>query len=189
MNRTTTRADAAERISDETTTTTVLTRSAARMLLIPTILIALATMFKGYADTGDGFSAGVIAALAIALQGVAFGAEEFERLPLVRYAPAGSFVGLLLALAVAFSPVLVGDPVMTHWPRAGEPVIHFGTLEVLTAVLFDIAVFLIVFGFGVGTLSTIARAQRRLAREQSRETRKRSALAARSALDVGGEQT
>jgi multisubunit Na+/H+ antiporter MnhB subunit len=83
MNQTTSRGTTTARISGETPTT-VLTRSAARMLLIPTILIALATMFKGYADTGDGFSAGVIAALAIALQGVAFGAEEFERLPLVR---------------------------------------------------------------------------------------------------------
>jgi hypothetical protein len=90
---------------------------------------------------------------------------------------------------VAFSPLLVGDPVMTHWPRAGEPVIHFGTLELLTAVLFDIAVFLIVFGFSVGTLATIARAQRRLAREQARETRKLAELAARSAMNAEGEQT
>jgi multisubunit Na+/H+ antiporter MnhB subunit len=138
-------------------TTTVVTRSAVRMLLIPTFLIAIATMLKGYADTGDGFSAAVIAALGVAVQGVAFGADEFDRLPLVRHAPMGSLIGLVIALSLAFLPVLWGYPVMTHFPKAGEHVIHFGTLELITAVLFDVSVFLVVFGFGVGVVMAIAR--------------------------------
>ncbi|MGC4191233.1 MAG: MnhB domain-containing protein [Thermomicrobiales bacterium] len=158
--------------------TTVVMRSAVRILLIPTFLIAIATMLKGYADTGDGFSAGVIAALGIAIQGVAFGPDEFERLPLVRFAPAGTFVGLLIALSLAFFPVFWGYPVMTQFPLAGKHVIHFGTLELITAVLFDVSVFLVVFGFGVGVVSTIARAQRRL--ERTREREERARLAARA---------
>ncbi|MGC4105479.1 MAG: MnhB domain-containing protein [Thermomicrobiales bacterium] len=157
---------------------TVVTRSAVRILLIPSFLIAIATMLKGYADTGDGFSAGVIAALGIAVQGVAFGPDEFERLPLVRWAPAGTFIGLLIALTLAFLPVFWGYPVMTHFPLAGEHVLHFGTLEIITAVLFDVSVFLVVFGFGVGVVSAIARAQKRLLRTQEREERAR--LAARA---------
>lgn len=140
--------------------TTVMTRSAVRMLLIPAFLIAIATMLKGYADTGDGFSAAVIAALGVAVQGVAFGADEFDRLPLVRFAPIGSMVGLLIALSLAFLPVLWGYPVMTHFPTAGEHVIHFGTLEFITAVLFDVSVFLVVFGFSVGVVMAIARTSR-----------------------------
>lgn len=155
--------------------TTVVTRSAIRMLLIPTFLIAIATMLKGYGDTGDGFSAGVIAALGIAIQGVAFGADEFDRLPLVRYAPVGSFVGLLIALSLAFLPLFWGYPVMTHFPLPGEHVVHFGTLELITAVLFDISVFLVVFGFGVGVVTAIARAQKRLLRAREREQRARAA--------------
>lgn len=140
--------------------TTAVTRSAVRMLLIPAFLIAFATMLKGYADTGDGFSAAVIAALGVAVQGVAFGADEFDRLPLVRYAPVGSMIGLVIALSLAFLPVLWGYPVMTHFPKAGEHVIHFGTLELITAVLFDVSVFLVVFGFGVGVVMAIARTSR-----------------------------
>ncbi len=152
--------------------TTVLTRSVARIILIPCFLIALATMLKGYTDTGDGFSAGVIAALAIGIQGVAFGVDDFERLPLVRYAAAGAFVGLLLALTLAFLPIFFGEPLMTHYPPKGGHVIHFGTLEFITPVLFDVSVFLVVFGFGVSALSAIARAYQRAERSREREARR-----------------
>ena len=138
--------------------TTILTRSMARLLLLPIFIIAVATMVKGYADTGDGFSAGVIAALGVLLQYVAIGAEETERSPMVHFAAAGALVGLVIALGVAFLPVLAGEAVLTHFPAPGRHVIHVGSLELITAVLFDVGVFLIVFGFGVGVIGTIARA-------------------------------
>ncbi len=39
-------------------------RQAARLLLLPSWMIAFAILIKGYSDSGDGFSAGVIAAWA-----------------------------------------------------------------------------------------------------------------------------
>jgi multisubunit Na+/H+ antiporter MnhB subunit len=144
--------------------TTVLTRMVARALFLPTLLIALGVMIKGYTDTGDGFSAGVIAALGVLMQCIAFGVDELDRLPLVRYAPGGTFVGLLLALTIVFFPVLRGDPLLTSSPAPGADVIHFGTLEFLTAVLFDLGVFLVVFGFCIGVIGSVARAQQRILR-------------------------
>lgn len=138
--------------------TTILTRSMARALLLPIFVVAVATMVKGYAGAGDGFSAGVIAALGVLLQYVAIGAEETERSPIVHYASAGALVGMAIALAVAFLPALGGAAVLTHWPGPGEHVVHVGSLELITAMLFDVGVFLIVFGFGVGAIGTIARA-------------------------------
>jgi multisubunit Na+/H+ antiporter MnhB subunit len=136
----------------------VLTREISRLLLLPTFVAAIAVLVKGYSDTGDGFSAGVIAATAILLQYLAFGYHEVEaRLP-VRHAPALAFVGLLLALLVAFGPVFLGDGLLAHMPAPGEHVIHLGSLEFHTAVLFDIGVFLLVLGFSVNTMSLIARA-------------------------------
>ena len=140
------------------TTTTILTRAMARVLLLPIFMVAVATMVKGYAGAGDGFSAGVIAALGVLLQYVAIGAEETERSPIVHFATAGALVGLAIALAVAFLPVLGDEAVLTHWPGPGEHVVHIGSLELITAVLFDVGVFLVVFGFGVGVIGTIARA-------------------------------
>jgi multisubunit Na+/H+ antiporter MnhB subunit len=148
--------------------TTILTRLVARALLLPTFLVALAIMIKGYADTGDGFSAGVIASLGVLMQCVAFGPDELETLPLVKYAPAGTFAGLFLTTLIVFVPVLVGDPILTHWPLAGDKAEHFGTLEFITPVLFDIGVFMVVFGFCVGVLGAIARAQQRVLRDRAR---------------------
>ncbi len=148
-------------MSDRTVTTTVLTQVAARILLIPIFVVAIGIMIKGYVDIGDGFSAGVIASLGVALQVMVFGPEELTRLPVIQRAPKGTFLGLLIALLTAFVPAVRGQPLMTHWPPAGEKAIHFGTVEFITAVAFDVGVFLVVFGFGVGVTATLARAQER----------------------------
>jgi multisubunit Na+/H+ antiporter MnhB subunit len=129
-----------------------------RLLLAPAFMVALATLVKGYVDAGDGFAAGVIAALAVGLQFVAFGADEVERTLPVRFAPAVAAVGLVVALMVTFVPILRGDPLLTHLPRPGAAVVHLGTLELLTAVLFDVGVFLLVLGFGVETIRLLIRA-------------------------------
>lgn len=148
--------------------TTELTKIGARMLLLPGLIIAIGVLVKGYVDTGDGFSAGVIAALIVGLQIMVFGPEEMDRLPLVRYAPFGTFVGVTLALLTAFVPAIRGEVLFTHWPPAGEEVLLFGTLEFITAVVFDVGVFLIVFGFGVGMLGAIARTEGRMLKAEQR---------------------
>ncbi|MBA2754070.1 MAG: MnhB domain-containing protein [Chloroflexia bacterium] len=137
--------------------TTVLTQTVARLLLVPIFMVALAILVKGYADVGDGFSAGVVAALGVLLQDVAFGYRAIGRLTIVRLAPYGALAGALIALGVTFVPVLTGEPLLRHRPGAGEPVAHLGALELITPVLFDIGVFLVVFGFAVGVIGMIAR--------------------------------
>ena len=138
--------------------TSVLTQTLARLLLAPILVVSAAVLVKGYADVGDGFAAGVIAALGILLQYVAFGRVEAERLLPIRLVPAGAFAGLLGALVVAFWPVLRGDAVLEHLPAPGAAVTQLGTLELITAVLFDIAVFMLVLGAVVGIIHAIARA-------------------------------
>ena len=144
--------------------TTVLTRAIARLLFVPILIVALATLVKGYADTGDGFTAGVIAALAVLIQYVAFGEREVARYLPVRHAPTVAFAGLAIALAVAFAPVLRGEPIMTHAPPPGASVVHLGTVELITAVVFDVGVFLLVFGFVVSILESVARVGERRSR-------------------------
>ena len=127
-------------------------------LLGPAVVVALALIVKGYQDVGDGFSAGVIVALAIALRYVVLGVEEAERgLPVLRHAPATAALGLLGSLAVGFVPVALGDPPFTHLPRPGAHVIHFGRFEFLTAVAFDVGVFLLVTGSLTMLLHYLAR--------------------------------
>jgi len=114
-------------------------------LLGPALMLAAAIIVKGYADVGDGFSAGVIVALAIALRYIVEGVEGAERsMPVIRHAPAGATAGLLIALAVGFFPVAAGDPPFTHLPRPGDHVVEVGSLELITAVAFDLGLFLLV---------------------------------------------
>lgn len=131
----------------------------ARVILVPGFVMALAFMLKGYVDIGDGFSAGVIAALVVITQGLAFGADELENIPAARLAPLGAFIGLGLAYALAFVPVMLGHDVLSHFPAMNNAVVHFGALEFITPVLFDIAVFLVVYGFCVGAMMAVSRAE------------------------------
>ncbi|ACZ38768.1 MnhB domain-containing protein [Sphaerobacter thermophilus] len=135
---------------------TILTKVISRLIFLPTFVTAVAILVKGYFGAGDGFSAGVIAGTGVVIQFLAFGPRElFARYPSLRRAPLLAWSGLLLGLATAFAPVLWGDPIMTHYPRPGEEVPHLGLLAFHTAVLFDAAVFLLVFGMIVSVLGAI----------------------------------
>lgn len=125
----------------------VLTAAVARLLLAPALMAAAALIVKSYADIGDGFSAGAIVSLAIAVQYLALGAERTEReLPLLRHSARIAVAGILVALAAGFFPLLAGDPPFSHLPAPGEAPVHVGTLELMTPVLFDLGVFMLVAG-------------------------------------------
>lgn len=144
--------------------TTILTEMVARLLLLPILVIATAVLVKGYADVGDGFSAGVIAAMGILLQYVACGHQEVRRRLPIHLAPKTAVAGLLLALLVAFVPMLQGAPLLAHFPPAGaEEVVHLGTLELHSAVLVDVGIFLLIAGFLVSVMDLVAQvAEQRL---------------------------
>ena len=139
----------------------IMSQYAAKILLMPVWMVAFAILVKGYVDTGDGFSAGVVASLGVLMQYLVFGAERAGSLAIVRASRRLGALGLLIAAGVAFAPVLAGDPIMTHYPRPGEEVIHLGSVEFLTAVVFDIGVFLLVLGFCTAAIDLIARSQTR----------------------------
>lgn len=130
-------------------------QTVARLLLVPTLLIAAAILVKGYSAVGDGFAAGVVAALGILIQYAAFGYEEAERRLPLRHVALAAPAGLLLVLAISFAPALAGEPIVTHFPRAGAEAIHLGTLELLTATLFDVGIFLIVLGVVTSIVSRL----------------------------------
>jgi multicomponent Na+:H+ antiporter subunit B len=138
--------------------TSVLTRAVARLMLAPTLVIAVAVLVKGYADVGDGFSAGVIAAVALLLQYLAFGREATDRALRLQVLGPAAFAGLLAALLLAAWPLLRGDPVFTQLPAPGVSPTKLGTLELITAVAFDVAVFVLVLGAVVGTIRAVAMA-------------------------------
>ncbi|MBX5440725.1 MAG: sodium:proton antiporter [Solirubrobacteraceae bacterium] len=131
--------------------TSILTRYVARALLAPVLIVSVGILVKGYADVGDGFAAGVVAALALLLQYVAFGTDAVEHALPIRWAPGIAIAGLAIAVLVFAVPMAFGEPPLEHAPPAGEEPVHLGSLELITAVVFDVGVFLLVIG-AVGTI-------------------------------------
>jgi hypothetical protein len=63
-----------------------------------------------------------------------------------RHAHVIAATGLLIALAFGFASVAFGHPPFTHLPLPGEDVLRIGTLELTTAIGFDVGLFLLVLG-------------------------------------------
>lgn len=139
---------------------TVVVRAVARLVLVPSLVFAAALLVKSPSAVGDGFAAGVVAALALVVQYAVFGHEEVERTLHTRRLAAAVPLGLLLVLAVAFAPALAGEPLLSHHPRPGADVVHLGTLELTTALALDVGVALIVVGTVTGVLGRLAREER-----------------------------
>lgn len=136
--------------------TSVLTRMVARALLAPTLAVAVAILVKGYSDVGDGFAAGIVASLGILLQFVAFGRDEVAAALPIRHAQAIALCGLAIGVLVLTAPLLFGGAPLEHWPPATQPALHIGSVELITAVAFDVGVFLLVLGGAVTIIDALA---------------------------------
>jgi multicomponent Na+:H+ antiporter subunit B len=135
----------------------ILTEAVARLLLAPALMVAAAMLVKGYVDIGDGFSAGVVVSLAVAVQYLVLGrGRTEEEIPLLRHAPRVAVAGILVALVAGFFPLVSGEAVFSHEPGPGVEPVHFGTLELMTPVLFDIGVFLLVSGALIALIHHLA---------------------------------
>ena len=136
--------------------TSVLTRMVSRALLAPTLVVAAAILVKGYADVGDGFAAGIVASLGILLQFLAFGRDGVAAALPIRHAQVVALCGLAVSVAVFAAPWMFGGAPLEHWPPATQAPTHIGSLELITAVVFDIGVFLLVFGAAVTIIDALA---------------------------------
>lgn len=126
--------------------TSTLTRMVARSLLVPTLVVAVAILVKGYADVGDGFAAGVVASCGLLLQYLAFGRETVEASLPVRHAPAVAVAGLVIVVATLALPLAFGGTLLQHWPPADAEPIYVGSVELITAVVYDVGIGLVVVG-------------------------------------------
>jgi multisubunit Na+/H+ antiporter MnhB subunit len=130
----------------------------ARALLAPALIVAAAILVKGYVDVGDGFAAGIVAALGVLLQYIAFGRNQVAAALPVDRAPLVAFSGLAVAVAVLIVPFAAGGAPLEHWPPAGDDPVYVGSLELITAVAFDVGVFLLVLGAAVSIIDALAAA-------------------------------
>lgn len=123
---------------------TLLLRTVAHVGIYVIQVVAVWIFLRGHNAPGGGFIAGLVTAGALALAALAFGtrrAAAFIPLP----APALIAAGLLLAIGTGVGGVLLGVPFLTHTFRD----VHLpllGDVEIATATIFDLGVYLGVVG-------------------------------------------
>jgi multicomponent Na+:H+ antiporter subunit B len=150
--------------------TTVITRTTARVV-VPIILVVSVSLFlQGHNLPGGGFIGGVLTVTAFALLYIAYGLDYLEEVVLGREVEArGSpfedrivaayrrtfALGLVVAVVGGLAPVLFRLPVLsqTFVVLEGVPLYHH--LELASALVFDVGVYLVVVGGLLTILSVV----------------------------------
>ncbi len=126
----------------------------AAIILPLTLVIASVHILYGANAPGDGFTAGIVAGLGVALHYVVYG-YEYVRIRLSWVHPTRFITaGLLLAFVNALLPLLVGGQFMGLLDFA--PWLDFANLKFTTTIVFEIAIALTVFGGVSLIMETIA---------------------------------
>jgi len=101
-------------------------------------------LLRGHNEPGGGFIGGLVAVSASVLWAVAYGSQAaLRRLPL-RDPAALAAAGVALAALAGLPALLGGEAFLTHW--WGKLPLGFTELEVSTVLLFDLGVYLCVWG-------------------------------------------
>lgn len=123
---------------------TPLTRTIAQMVLPFAFLVALSQLLYGGDAPGDGFTAGVISGLGVALWYVVFGYDESRKRLQWLNARVLIGCGLMLVLLNAIFPMLIGQPFLAH---LSFDEIHLpANLHLSSTLAYETGIFLTVLG-------------------------------------------
>ena len=126
---------------------TLIVRTAARILMPLLLLYGLFLLLRGHNAPGGGFAGGLVVAAAYSLSAFAFGVPAARRALLVDPSQLIG-AGLLLALGSGLLPVFLAKPFLTAQWLA--PSLGLGT-----PLLFDVGVFCVVVGVVVTMTFTL----------------------------------
>ncbi|MFB6117539.1 MnhB domain-containing protein [Halosegnis sp.] len=158
--------------------TTVIARTVTRVVVPFILLTALALLFQGHNLPGGGFIAGVLTCTAFALVYIIYGRESLRTLvggaaeaDGVLAGLPGTYarlfaVGLGVALGGGLVAMALGYPFLTQAVLylSDVPAVHavtelpgIGTLELASAFVFDVGVYLVVVGGLLTVVSVVGR--------------------------------
>ena len=131
-------------------------QSFARLTLHLMLLFAIYLLLRGHNAPGGGFIAGVLTAVAITFQMIAFDAATFRRETFLNPVRIVS-LGLLVAALTGLGALAFGQPFLTSaFGHFSVPLL--GEVELATALGFDIGVYLVVVGTSIGIIQRVAEA-------------------------------
>jgi multicomponent Na+:H+ antiporter subunit B len=134
--------------------TTVILKTAAKLLVPLSVLVAIFIYFKGHQVPGGGFVGGLVMAVALIVERMAFGKDSLRKLLPMSYR---SFIGigLLCALGTGLGALMQGLPFLTsNWGLIPLP--DGGEFEWASVMVFDLGVMLVVTGVVVGMIDALS---------------------------------
>lgn len=130
--------------------TSIILRTASRMVLPLLLLFSIITLLRGHNEPGGGFVGGLLAAAAFALYSMSCGPDATRALLRIDM-PTLLALGLLLAVVSSVPALVLGDPVFAGaWVTIHAP--GLGELPIGTPLFFDVGVYLTVLA---ATLSMV----------------------------------
>ena len=128
-------------------------RRGLRMATAPLAVFSLYLLFAGHNRPGGGFAGGLVAGVAIALAWATDGEVGTRRLVGVR-GTALIGIGLVIAVATGFAGLVWGGSFLESavWDLSLPP---FGDVKLVTAIGFDIGVYLVVIGVATGLIRSL----------------------------------
>ncbi|MFC7185859.1 MnhB domain-containing protein [Halorubrum yunnanense] len=151
--------------------TTTIMRTTARVTVPVVLVVAISLFLQGHNLPGGGFIGGVLTAAAFVLIYVAYDLDYLESGVLGREVEHGTSVfeqrtvtayrrillaGLVVVLASGFGGMLIGDPFLTQGYVHLEGVPIYREVELASALLFDLGVYLVVVGSVLTIVSVVS---------------------------------
>ncbi|MDF9839443.1 MULTISPECIES: Na+/H+ antiporter subunit A [unclassified Paenibacillus] len=131
----------------------VILKTMSKGIIIIILVFSFYLFFAGHNHPGGGFIGALMTSAALVLMTIAFGMDQVRKAFPVNYRLLTA-AGLLLAILTASGSFLFGAPFLSHaFGHFHLPIL--GDVELATAVLFDLGVYLAVVGVAMNIILTI----------------------------------
>ncbi|CQR47934.1 Na(+)/H(+) antiporter subunit B [Paraliobacillus sp. PM-2] len=125
-----------------------------RIAVFIILSFAVFLLFAGHNNPGGGFIGALMTASAIVLLYISFDLQTIKKV-LSFYFPYLIGTGLLIAMGTGISSMFFGYPFLTQFfDHAHIPIL--GNVELTTALVFDLGVYIVVVGVTLLIITTIA---------------------------------
>lgn len=133
----------------------VILRMTSRVAMFIILTFSLYLFFAGHNDPGGGFIGGLMTSAALVLLAIAFGMEVMRKIVPLDFRKVMA-TGLLIAFLTGLGSLAFGVPFLSHaFGHVQVPIM--GEVELATAVIFDLGVYLTVVGVTMTIILEIGR--------------------------------
>src|SRR5690625_1010657 len=134
--------------------TDLILQTATKILVFIIVIFSIYILFAGHHNPGGGFIGGLVTSSAIVLLYMAFDVQTVRQNLPIDFKKVGA-VGILIAVLTGIGALFFDEPFLYQtFDYVNLPI--FGEVELATAVLFDLGVYLAVVGTAVTIILSIS---------------------------------